>query len=236
MRCHRVGHLLDGHLPAQLDAEGRHAGVADPARHDPVEPAEIHVGVDREPVHRDPAGDPDAERGDLAIGAPVVGRHPHAGPAADPAGGHAEIRAGRDQRLLDPSDVIDDVDVLRQGDDRVADQLAGAVEGDLAAAVDVDHRRRSPAVVDRPLVGLGAPARGVDRRVLEQQHRVGARARDARGVQRALALPGGEVVHPSDPLHLHESSLVGPGRGRPGAGSGLCTTTRTRLHVGRLAE
>ena len=46
----------------------------------------------------------------------------------------------RDQRLLEPAHVVDDEDVVGQPHDRVADELAGPVEGDLAAAVDLDDR------------------------------------------------------------------------------------------------
>ena len=79
-----------------------------------------------------------------------------------------ELGAHRDQRLLKAPNIIHDIERLGEADDRVADQLAGAVPGDLAAAVGVDHG----CAVDGALVRLGAPARGVDRRVLEQQQRV----------------------------------------------------------------
>ena len=78
----------------------------------------------------------------LRSGPPVVGAQPDAAAPGHPGGGDAEVRADADQRLLDAADVVDDLDVVGQRDDRVADQLAGAVEGDLAAAVDVDDRRR----------------------------------------------------------------------------------------------
>ena len=53
-----------------------------------------------------------------------------------------DVGAGPDQRLLDGPHVGDHVDRLGQRDDRVADELAGTVPGDLAAAVHVDHRAR----------------------------------------------------------------------------------------------
>ena len=52
----------------------------------------------------------------------------------------AEVGAHADQRLLEPAHVGDDVDGVGQPHDRVADELARAVPGDLAAAVDVDDR------------------------------------------------------------------------------------------------
>ena len=80
------------------------------------------------------------DRGDLALRSAVVGAQPDPAAAGDAGGGDAEVGADRDQRLLDAAYVVDDLDVVGQRHDRVADQLAGAVEGDLAAAVDVDDR------------------------------------------------------------------------------------------------
>ena len=94
----------------------------------------------------------------LRSGRVRVGREPDPGPAADPPGGQPELGAERDQRLLDPAYVVDDADRLGQPDDRVADELARAVPGDLAAAVDLDHR----GAVGRAFVRFGALARGVD--------------------------------------------------------------------------
>ena len=86
-------------------------------------------------------------------------------------GRDAELGADVDEQLLQPAHVRDDVDRLGQPHDRVADELARTVPGDLAAAVDVDDRRAVP----RPLVRLGALAGGVDGLVLEQQDGVGGR-------------------------------------------------------------
>ena len=98
----------------------------------------------------------------------------------------AELGAHVDQHLLDPAHVGDHVDRVGQPHDRVADQLARAVPGDLAAAVDVDHRR----AVERPVRRLGALAGRVDARVLQQQHRVGRRAVRDGLVQPPLLGPG----------------------------------------------
>ena len=55
--------------------------------------------------------------------------------------------------------------------------------------VDVDDGRS----VEGAFVRLGAPARGVDRLVLEEEHSVGELARDDLLVHGALKLPAGEV-------------------------------------------
>ena len=143
-------------------------------------------------MHGHALGDAQPDRADLALLAQLVGAEPDAAAARDARGGHAEVGAGRDHRLLEAAYEVDDQHVLGQPDDRVGHDLAGAVEGDLAAAVDVDDRRA--AAVDRSLVRLGALAGGVGRRVLEQQHRVGPLAGHDLGVHPALELPGIEVV------------------------------------------
>ena len=117
-------------------------------------------------MQRDALGDPDADRGDLAFRA--AGRRRAARRRCGPStrlAVDAELGADLDQHALHPADVGDHVDRVGQPQDRVADELARAVPGDLAAAVDVDDR----GAVDRALPRLGALAGGVDRRVLEQQ-------------------------------------------------------------------
>jgi hypothetical protein len=148
-------------------------------------------------VHGHPPRDPDADGGHLAVGATLVGPHPHTAAALDPPGRQAEAGADLDERVLEAADVRDDVHRVGQRDDRVADQLARPVPGDLAAAVHVDDRRS----VEGPLVRLGALARRVDGWVLQQQHRVGAGAGDAGGVQLALAGPRLLVVDEPGPDH-----------------------------------
>jgi hypothetical protein len=59
-----------------------------------------------------------------------------------------------------------------QVEDRVADELAGSVEGGLAAAVGLDDVDVG-FLGDVQLAFLGAPPRRDRRRMLEQQDRVG---------------------------------------------------------------
>ena len=81
-----VAQLVDGHVPAELDGQRGHTGVGDPAGHDAVEPGQVRVAVEREAVHGHAALHPDADGGDLALGAAVVGGQPDAGAPVDPAG------------------------------------------------------------------------------------------------------------------------------------------------------
>ena len=70
----RVG-LLDRDVSAELAAERGHAGVGDAARDDRVEAVHGVVAVELDAMHRDAAGHPDAERGDLAFRS-LLGRPP----------------------------------------------------------------------------------------------------------------------------------------------------------------
>ena len=111
----------------------------------------------------------------LRSGPRSVGAQPHAAAAGHAGGLDAEVAAHRDQGLLDAAHVVDDLDVVGQPHDRVADQLAGAVEGDLAAAVDVD---------DLGAAGVERAARG-GRCACRRCRRAGARA----AAPSAAALP-----------------------------------------------
>jgi hypothetical protein len=127
---------------------------------------------------------------------------------------HAELGARKDQRLLNAPHVGDHVDRLAQLHDRVPDELAGAVPGDLPAAVHVDHGRAR--VADRPVQRAGALARRVDRPVLEQQADIGDLPPHPPFVQYPLQVPGflvrdrggAEAGPGEDQLAVHASSLI----------------------------
>ena len=126
MAAHARQHVVHRDVAAELGGQRRDAGVGDAAGDEAVVPREVDVAVEREAVHGDAPADPDAEGGDLPLGAAGVGAQPD---AATP--GHArrletEVAADPDQRLLDAADVVDDLDVVGQPDDRVADQLTRA--------------------------------------------------------------------------------------------------------------
>jgi hypothetical protein len=70
------------------------------------------------------------------------------------------------------------------------------VEGDLAAAVDVDDV--GAAGIERTFVGLRALAAGEHRRVLEQQHRLRPAAGHL-GVHLSLEVPRSAVVDQAQP-------------------------------------
>ncbi len=96
-----------------------------------------------------------------------------------------------DQETLKSSHVGDDIDGLDEADDRVADELARPVPGDLATSIHVDHG----CAVLRSLLRLGSFARGVHRLVFEKDQGVRARAVDHLGVDGTLQRPPVEVRH-----------------------------------------
>ena len=148
------------------------------ARDDVVEHGEVGIDVEREPVPGTPTRDLHADGRDLLVG------HPHAGEPRLPVCLDPESGEDGDQRVFEAPhvghDVAQAVAPLGQRDDRVADELAGSVIGDVATPVGVhqlrpDRRRRQRA-------------RGPDRPSCPACRRAGARA--AAGSRRRRARAG----------------------------------------------
>ena len=98
-----------------------------------AEVAEIRGHVQREPMHRHPPVGAHPDGGDLPRCGPDSGVA-GLGPRLD-----SEIVQRRDQHLLDPPNVTDDVETTGKpgnGTDGISDELAGAVIGDVTASVD----------------------------------------------------------------------------------------------------
>src|SRR5688572_21142534 len=136
------GSLDVGHrdVAAEQRRQRGHAAIGDPARHDQVETGEVGGDVEGEAVARHPARDADADGGELHVAYPGAAEAFHAS-GCDP-----EVRGGANQHFLEIADVAVDVLAIRlEVDDRIADQLPGTVEGDVAATpglVDRDALRR----------------------------------------------------------------------------------------------
>src|SRR5581483_3551764 len=97
---------------------------------------EVDADVEREAVRRHAAGDADADGGDLRIADPGA-RAP-----LGAAGGDAEAGERLDQRRFERADVGGGAhSPAAQVEDRVAHDLAGAMERDVAAAVGPDDLR-----------------------------------------------------------------------------------------------
>src|SRR5262249_33607040 len=119
---------------AEKPFEGGDASVADAARNDEVEIAEVGRHVESKAVARDPPRYPDAD------GRQLLASDPDAGQPPDPAGPDAKIRGRADEHLLEIANVTVDVAAVGlQIDDRIADDLAGTVVGDIAAPTGFVH-------------------------------------------------------------------------------------------------
>ena len=152
--------------------------------------------------------------------APIFSRparclHPRARQSADAAGRHAEIRADANHQLLEIAHVRVHVAPIRlEVDDRIADELPGAVIGHVAAATRLvhldapgrEHLRR------RDDVRAGAVrfhAERDDVRVLEQKKDVGDPARLAILHECALQRERLGVGHDAEPAHFERLDMTG---------------------------
>ena len=135
-------------------------------------------------MHRHPSLDPDADGRHLAFGATVAAGNQTPAASGNPPGPTPEpvdrCRSGPVPGSAPRA--ITSIGSAR-ADDRIADQLAGTVPGDPAAAVDVDDRGAVGREVRRP----GAAAGGVDGGVLQEHEHVRDGAVDAGGGEGPLA-------------------------------------------------
>src|SRR6266849_5869431 len=129
-------HFVQRDIAVEEFFEGGGFAIGDAAGNDEVEVAEVGGNVEGEAVGGDPAADMDTDGGKFFFG-DIGGRlDPDAGFAGDAIGGDGEIGGGADHGLFERTDVP--VDVAANAveiEDRIADDLAGAVIGDVAAAV-----------------------------------------------------------------------------------------------------
>ncbi len=175
-----VDDLAHRHVDALLGERGDRL-VADAARHDVL--AQVgHVGgdVEREAVHRAPVCEPHADRADLArlhrrIG--MVDVEPDPGEPLEPTGvRQPEFGQRVDDQTFDVAHVRRCAEPVVDVDDRVADQLAGAVIGDVATALDRDQFGADRCRLAAQVGGqVGPLAVGEHVRVLEQQQVLAAR-------------------------------------------------------------
>ena len=99
-RLHPVGDVGRSNVRPGLGLDGGGAGIGDAAGNDLAVGGQIILQFKGEAVHGDPVVDPDADGGDLAGGAALVGVDPHTGPALDPGAPYAVIGEHVDQDLL----------------------------------------------------------------------------------------------------------------------------------------
>jgi hypothetical protein len=142
-----VGDLLKGgwRIARGFELERGDGLVGDAAGDDEGEVAEVGGDVESEAVRGDGLGDVDADGGDLFLGDGAASIGPDAGELADALGGDPEVFAGEDEGFFHEADEVDGAEVgalfagevAAEVEDGIADELAGAVVGDVAAAVDL---------------------------------------------------------------------------------------------------
>ena len=138
-----------GHRRRQAEVdEAGDAVVAHAAGHDAGKMRQIRIDIERDAVKRDPAPQPNADRGDLVFGAPqaaLVGpRDPDADAVLAPLAANIEAGERRDHPGLERRD--EGADILApalQVEHHIGNALAGAMIGELAAAArPVDGKAR----------------------------------------------------------------------------------------------
>src|SRR6516164_611827 len=163
MRSQTSGNLSQVRLRAKLGHGGDRLGQ--PARHDVLEITQIRIDVQREAVSGHPSADMDSDCGDLAL------TYPNAGELGSAAGRDAEIGQRIDDDLLDAAHVSAHVAFpLAQINNGIANQLAGSVIVNIAAAVLWEKRNSSPAQHLRSrqkILHMAVPAQGDHVRMLE---------------------------------------------------------------------
>ena len=206
--------------------EALHRGDAAPveaAGDDAGEVPEAGVHVQRETVPRHAVRDVDAQGAELAV------PDPDAAVAVVAVRGYAEVGRRPDDRLLDAGDVVEHAEAAAgEVEDRIAHELAGAVVGDVPAAVGLgepDAGGGAPRFVPQHVFGVGGASEGVDGGVLEEKEGVGARARVAGGGDFRLegegllvGDPRAKVAHPDGEggdsvLFVHGGYSTRPHRG-----------------------
>ncbi len=165
------GGFGDGDFPAGLGCEASHGNAVEAAGGDCEKRRQALWGdVDREAMHGNPFPYANADGGELAV------FHPDAGKAIAATGVHAEVVAGADEGVFEFAQVI--MEVAATGievEDRVADELAGAVISRLAATVGFVKRvRKGGGIAEGRLVAQATD--GVNGLVFEQENRVAAAA------------------------------------------------------------
>ncbi len=142
-----IGGLLEcgGGGLGRFELERGYRPVGDAAGDDPVEVAKVGGDVEGESVGGDGLGDVDANGGDLLFANGASWEGPDAGKFEEALGGDSEVFAGEDEGFFDEADEVDGAEVgaalagevAAEVEDGVADELAWAVIGDVAATVDL---------------------------------------------------------------------------------------------------
>jgi hypothetical protein len=140
---------------------------------------------------------------------------PEAGEAGEAGGAEAEGGGGEEHDFFEAADVVGGGEVAgAEVEDGVSDELAGAVEGDVAAAVGLEDLGAAAGEGfggDEEVFGPAAAAEGVDGRVLQDGQCLRGALKDGGGGL-LLPAPGVVVVDEAGAVEAdvsqHEADLI----------------------------
>ena len=194
-----------GNRAAQQLSKGSDRPVGDPARVHVGEEVHVRVHVQGEPVHGHPPGNPHPDGGRLA---PL---RPHPRVSGLPPSPRPEAGQGADEGLFHRPHVGDDFAGVGQAENRVADQLAGAVVGDVPAPVDVEPLRpqlRQARLGNQQVGAVPVAPHRIHVGMLHQQQIVGAGAAPQPPLPEGLLqIPGLPVGHPPQPADAQQGRV-----------------------------
>jgi hypothetical protein len=129
-------YFVERYIAVEELFEGGGLSVGDAAGNDEVEVAEVCGDIEGETVGGDPAADVDADGGEFFFWDIARRLHPDTGLARDSKSGDAKIGGGADHGFFERANVpvnitADEIEI----ENGITDDLAGAVIGDVAAAV-----------------------------------------------------------------------------------------------------
>jgi hypothetical protein len=174
------------HVVRNFEVKAGHGFVGDAARIDELEIAGVSGDIEGETVGGDSARDVDADGADLAFARPrglfVVETAPDAGESCDAASADAIDSAEADERFFHHANEVDGTEpatprVLEAAEieDGVANELAGAMVGDVATAIDFvegDAAAQEELVRGEDVGAAGVAAKRKNRRVFEEEEGV----------------------------------------------------------------
>src|SRR5579883_1844779 len=168
--------FVEGYIVMEEFFEGGGFAVGDATGNDEVEKAKIGGDVVGEAVGSDPAADVDTDGGEFLVGNVARRLDPDAGFAGNAIGGDAEIGGGANHGFFEGANVpVDIAAVAIEIEDGIADDLAWAVIGDIAAAIgfaEFDAFLTKDVLGSEKMFLVGAAAEGDDMRVFTEEENV----------------------------------------------------------------
>ena len=194
-----VDNILHRGIDALSPKRG-HRLIGNAARHQPLEPVVVDIDIEREAMKRAAALDAHTDRGDLA-GLWRVGVKPDAGvPVISRRFGKPEVSQRLDQKVLDRRNKLRGVGKPTAAPghvkNRISDELARCMHGDIATAVDFTDNGIDSGRIDQDIGRITTATEGEHRWVFQEQQVIAAAALQLQ-LQR-VGLVVGNATEPSN--------------------------------------